>query len=114
MSTRAFALALGVVKLTDLVKELFDRAGTTPYPYVKSLVSTGLAVGAGAAYGGSSWKDRILLASEIAGAAAVLHEGQAVLASATERNRAHTIKLVARGGINAAMPTAPGRRVPTL
>ena len=114
MSTRALALALGVVKLTDLVKEIFDRAGTTPYPYVKSLVSTGLAVGAGVAYGGSSWRDRVLLASEIAGAAAVLHEGQAVLASATERNRAHTIKLVARGGIGAAMPTAPGRRVPNL
>lgn len=97
------ALAFGVMKTTDIAKEVFDRAtGLTPQPYLKSLVATGLSVAAAYAYEDDP-RERLLLAGGIAGVAALLHEGYASLASSADRNK---VMVVGGGG--------RGRRVPPL
>lgn len=114
MIGKTLALAFGVMKTTDIAKELFDRAtGLTPRPYLKSLVATGLSIGAALAYE-DGWRDRVLLASGVAGSAAVLHEGYAVLATGADRNKVMVVQQAARAARSNAVPGGPGARVPTL
>lgn len=107
MIAQVLALGFGVMKTTDLAKEVFDRTtGLVPQPYLKSLFAMGLSAAAGMTYA-STWRDRVLLASGIAGAAAVLHEGQAVLSTTADRNKVSVMTGAMRTG-------GPGRRVTPL
>lgn len=114
MLTRTLALAFGVSKTTELAKEVFGRVtGLTPQPYLKSLFAMGLSAGAGYAYG-ETWRERLELAAGVAGAAAALHEGQAVLSTAADRNKTIVIERAARGAASSVSGSAPGRRVKPL
>lgn len=111
---QAAALAFGVSKTTDLLKEVFDRAtGLTPRPYLKSLVAMGLSVGAAWAYE-EGWRERVLLAASVAGGSAILHEGYSVLSTASDRNKVMVVQQAARAARTAAVPGGPGQRVPAL
>lgn len=113
------ALGLGVMKATDMAKETFDRVTNQGVqPYVKSVFATGLAV-AGAVAVADGWKERLLMTGGVAGTAALLHEGYAVLTTAGDRNKAQVIRAVTRsapGAVKAAsgVSSAPGARVPSL
>lgn len=108
------ALGLGCMKVTDLVREVFERAtGMTPRPYLKSTLATALAVGAGYAYA-DGWKDRLATAGGIAGMAAIAHEGYAVLSTRADQNKVSVLQLAARSAVSAQTASAPGRRVPPL
>lgn len=109
------ALAFGVFKTTDIAKEIFDRAtGLTPRPYLKSLVATGLAVGAACAYE-DGWRERVLTASAVAGMSAVLHEGYAMLSSGADRNKVVVVQQAARAAAGQVGRAArAGSRVPAL
>lgn len=110
----ALALAFGVMKSTDIAKELFDRVtGLTPQPYLKSAVATGLAVAA-ACTQEDDWRERLVLASGIAGAAAVLHEGYAVLSSSADSNKVMVVSRQARAAVQGMAPSGRGNRVPPL
>lgn len=94
----ALALAAGVMKGTDIVKEVFDRAtGMALQPYLKSFIATGLSVGAAAAYA-EGWKERVLLASAVAGSSAVMHEGYAALSTKADGNKLAFMQRAQRGG----------------
>lgn len=111
----ALALAAGVMKTTDVVKEVFERAtGMVPQPYLKSLLATSLSAGAAVLYGGASWRDRLLMASAVAGSSAVMHEGYAALSTRADANKAQFIRTAARGAIADQLPSAPGRRIRPL
>ncbi len=110
----ALALAFGTMKATDLIKEVFNRTtGLTPQPYLKSVVAMTLGGAAACAYE-YDWHDRLLLASGIAGAAAVLHEAHAVLATGADRNKVVVVDRMARAAASAASGSAPGRRITPL
>lgn len=114
MIARALALALGVMKATDLVKEVFTRStGLTPQPYLKSALATGLAVGAACAYE-DGWRERVELGSTIAGLAALLHEGYAVLSTEADTNKVIVVEKAARAAVGATRGSAPGARIPAL
>lgn len=101
----ALALGLGVMKGTDLLKEVFDRAtGMALQPYLKSLIATGLSVGAAVTYT-QGWRERVLLASAVAGASAVMHEGYASLSTKADGNKLAFLQTAARRG---------GGRIPPL
>lgn len=107
MIAQVLALGFGVMKSTDLAKEVFDRTtGLIPQPYLKSLFAMGLSFAAGMAYA-DNWRERVLLASGIAGVASVLHEGQAVLSTTADRNKVSVLSGAARIG-------GPGRRLTPL
>ena len=108
------ALGLGVMKTTDIVKEVFDRTtGMNLQPYLKSVVATGLSVGAAVSMA-HSWRERLVLAGGIAGTAAALHEGYAVLSTKADANKAQVVQIAARKSMSAQTATAPSRRVPAL
>lgn len=109
------ALAFGVMKATDIAKEIFDRAtGLTPRPYLKSSLATGLAIGAACAYE-DGWRERVLTASAVAGLAAVLHEGYAVLSSGADRNKVVVVQQAARAAAGqVGRAGRAGSRVPQL
>lgn len=112
MIARALALALGVMKTTDLVKEIFTRStGLIPQPYLKSTLATSLAVGAACAYE-DGWRERVELGSTIAGMAAILHEGYAALSTQADSNKAVVVQKTARAAVRGT--NAPGSRIPTL
>lgn len=115
MIARAAALAFGVMKTTDLLKELFLRAtGMDTHPYLKSTVAMALS-GAVAIVYEDDWKDRLLLAASVAGGSAVLHEGYAVLSTGADRNKVLVLQNAARAARNAPRPSGgPGHRVPPL
>lgn len=114
MIGQTLALAFGVTKAVDLTREVFERAtNMTPRPYLKSVLATGLSVGAACLYA-DSWRDRLLLASGIAGTSAVLHEGHAVLSTAADRNKVVVLDRAARAAASAPRPSAAGRRVTPL
>lgn len=113
---RAAALGFGVFKTTDLLKELFDRAtGLTPRPYLKSSVSMILAGAVAVAYE-EGWKDRVLLASAVAGSSAVLHEGYEVLSTRADVHKLTVMRNlpVSTARANAPSNGGPGRRMPAL
>lgn len=108
-------LGLGVMKATDVAKEAFMRAtGQGVQPYVKSTFATLLSVGAAVVYA-EDWRERVLLASGIAGTAAVAHEGYAVLTTRSDVQKATTVRTLATRTAAAARPSGgPGQRVPAL
>lgn len=107
-------LGAGVMKTTDIVKEVFDRAtGLQLQPYLKSALATVLSVGA-AQLVADGWRERLLLASGVAGAAAGMHEGYSVLSTRSDANKAQVIQIAARKSMGSQSQTAPGRRVPAL
>jgi hypothetical protein len=107
-------LGAGVMKTTDLAKEVFDRVtGQGVQPYLKSALATSLSALAAVAYA-DGWRERLLLTSGIAGTAAVLHEGYAVLTTQSDANKANVISTVARKSMKAQGTSAPGRRVQPL
>lgn len=116
MIGRAAALAFGVMKTTDLLKEMFLRAtGMDVQPYLKSAVAIGLS-GAVAAVYEQDWRDRLLLAASVAGGSALLHEGYAVLSTGADRNKALFYQNAVRSARSAPRPSSggPGQRVPAL
>lgn len=110
MIGRAAALAFGVFKTTDLLKELFDRAtGMTPRPYLKSAVAMTLSGAVAIAYE-QGWRDRLLLAASVAGGSAVLHEGYEVLSTGADRSKVVVMQQAARSAVG----RGAGQRVPPL
>lgn len=114
MIVRAAALSFGVMKTVDLLKEVFDRAtGLTPRPYLKSATAMALS-GAVAVLYEDGWRERMMLASYVAGGSAILHEGYSLLSTGADRNKVMVVQQAARVAASAPMPSGPGRRVPTL
>jgi hypothetical protein len=109
---RAVALGLGVMKSTDLFKQVFDRAtGLGLQPYLKSAASMALAGTVASAYE-SGWKARLELAGAVAGIAAVAHELEQVLQTRTDSQKMVVVERAARSAAQAA--TRPGQRVQAL
>ncbi len=115
MIGRAAALSFGVMKATDLLKELFDRAtGLTPRPYLKSVVAMTLSGAVAVAYE-QGWRDRLLLAASVAGGSAVLHEGYEVLSTGADRNKVLVEQAARAAAQQATRPSSrPGNRMPSL
>ena len=113
--TRAAALAFGVFKTTDLLKQVFTRStGLTPQPYLKSAASMALAGAVAVAYE-RGWRERLLMASAVAGGAAVLHEGYELLSTGADRNKVLVVQQAARAAASGVSPSSrPGRRVQPL
>jgi len=108
---RTLALAFGVTKATDLAREVFERTtGLTPRPYLKSVLATALAGAAGCTYE-QGWRARLEMAAGIAGVAALLHEAQAVLSTAADKNKVMVVERSARAATSSMSASAPGRRV---
>lgn len=114
MIGKVIALGFGVFKATDLAKEVIDRVtGMGVQPYLKSGFASALAVGAGIAYG-EDWREKVVLASGIAGTAAVIHEGYAVLSTKADSNKAVVVQRAAQAATQAMAPSGPGRRIRPL
>jgi hypothetical protein len=111
----ALALGLGVMKATDLAKEVFDRVsgGLVPRPYLKSAVATGLSAAA-AAYLVEDRRDQLVLGSGIAGAAALLHELHTALSATADSRKTLLVQRESRAAVQALHPSAPGRRIKPL
>jgi hypothetical protein len=69
------AMSMGIAKATDTADQIMQRVtgAAGGQPYLKSVFATALAVGAGV-YLGDTGRERLLIASAIAGGAAVAHD----------------------------------------